>query len=109
MRHYYSWGKKALEEARRRRAGTCGRLDPSFVREMLEPPYKDRNSWKDTSVFSGNNKEIFDAELWAIADALEITRKMTLNNHNTPMKVFSDSQEALTAIRQLSFTRVVQR
>lgn len=69
---------------------------------------QNRNSWKDTSVFSGNNKEIFDAELWAIADALEITRKMTLNNHNTPMKVFSDSQEALTAIRQLSFTRVVQ-
>lgn len=44
---------------------------------------KDFNSWKNASVFLGKNKEIIDAELWAIADGLETARKTTSNNLNT--------------------------
>ena len=37
-----------------------------------------------------------------IANGLEVARKTTLNSHNTPITIFSDSQEALAKLRQLS-------
>lgn len=52
----------------------------------------------DPTLFQGKNKEILDAELWAISDGLKMVT--TLNNHNTSVTIFSDSREALTAIRQ---------
>lgn len=68
---------------------------------------KDCNSWKSISAFLGKNKvgknkETVDGELWAIANGLEVARKTTLNSHNTPITIFSDSQEALAKLRQLS-------
>ena len=63
---------------------------------------RDLNSWKSTSVFFGKNKEVLDAELWAMAEGLETARKITLNNDDTPVTIFSDSREALTAIQQLN-------
>lgn len=36
---------------------------------------KDLNSCKVASVFLGKNKENFDADLWLIADTLEMARK----------------------------------
>lgn len=50
----------------------------------------------------GNNKEVLDAELWAIAEGFKIARELTVNIHNTPVTIFSDSQEGLTAIGQLA-------
>lgn len=50
----------------------------------------------------GNNKEVLDAELWAIAEGLKIAREITVNIHNTPVTIFSDLQEALTVIRLLT-------
>lgn len=50
--------------------------------------------------FLGKNKEVLDAELWAIADALEMVRKKAVNDHVAPITVFSDLQEALASIRQ---------
>ena len=35
-------------------------------------------------------------------ESLEMARKITLNNNNTPITIFSDSREALIAIRQLT-------
>ena len=40
---------------------------------------KDYDSWENSSVFLGENKETVDAELWAIAG------KITLNSHQTPI------------------------
>ena len=53
-------------------------------------------------MFLGKNKEVHNAELWAIAEGLETARKRTLNNNNTLITIFSDSQEAFIAIRQLT-------
>lgn len=50
----------------------------------------------------GNNKEFLDAELWAIAEGLKIAREITVNIHNTPVMIFSDSQEALMVNRLLT-------
>lgn len=48
-------------------------------------------------MFLGKNKEILDAELWAISEALDIAKK-TNNMGNIPMTIFCDSQRALKAI-----------
>ena len=44
------------------------------------------------------NKEILDAELWAILEALDIARKETLNAKNAPITIFCDSQKEIRAI-----------
>ena len=44
----------------------------------------------------GKNKEILDAELWAISEALEIAEKIA--NPKMPVTILSDSQKALRAI-----------
>ena len=49
----------------------------------------------------GKNKEILDAELWAISEALDIAEKIA--NPRTPVTILSDSQKALRAIA-LPFT-----
>lgn len=42
-------------------------------------------------------RRYFDAELWAISEALGIARK-TVNAGNTPITIFCDSQKALRAV-----------
>lgn len=59
------------------------------------------NSWKSTAVFLGKNKEILDAELWAIANGLEAARKMKQET-NTPIIIFSYSREALAEIQKMN-------
>lgn len=44
-------------------------------------------------VFFGRNKEIFDAELCAIMNALEIAIEETSNTINTSITIFSDLQK----------------
>lgn len=41
----------------------------------------------------GKAKEILDAELWAISEALAIAKK-TVNVGNTPITIFCDSQKS---------------
>ena len=64
--------------------------------------WKGRNldQWKEKSYFLGKNKEILDAELWAIWKALEIELKETKNTRGIPVTVFCDSQRALEAIKR---------
>lgn len=95
--------KKVLEEAKKCRAasviGTDGsKLSQGNVGSVLSWKDRDLNGWKSTSLFLGKNKEILDAELWAISDGLKMVT--TLNNQNTSVTIFSDSREALTSIRQ---------
>lgn len=52
--------------------------------------------------FLKKNK-IFDAELWAILNALDIATQETLNANNTPMTIFCDLQKALQAIQHPSY------
>ena len=51
-------------------------------------------------MFLGKNKEILDAELWAISEALDTAMRETSTANNTLITIFCDSQKALTAIRQ---------
>ena len=46
--------------------------------------------WKEKGIFLGNNKEILDAELWAISNALDIAAKKTLNTKGIPITIFCD-------------------
>lgn len=48
--------------------------------------------------FLRKNKEMLDAELWAVLEALDIARKETLNAKNAYIKIFCDSQKAIKAI-----------
>ena len=95
----------AVQETRRYRTGAVmwidgSKSDQGNVGSAVSWKDKVSNSWKSTAVFLGKNKEILDAELWAIADGLDIARKMTCETENTPITIFSDSQKALTEIRK---------
>lgn len=48
------------------------------------------------------NKGIIDAELWAIATGLDLAGKITLQNPQTAVTIFSDSREAINTLGQLS-------
>ncbi len=48
--------------------------------------------------FLMENKDSFDAELWAISDALEISTKKTRNGNPTTVTVLTDSHAAITKI-----------
>ncbi len=45
---------------------------------------------------SRKDKEVLDAEIWTISDALDIAAKETLN---APVTIFCDSHEALRVIK----------
>lgn len=48
----------------------------------------------------GENKEVLDAELWAILKGLEIAIKI-LHERDAPVTIFCDSQKASKAIQQI--------
>lgn len=48
--------------------------------------------------FFGKHKDLFDAELWAISDALDLGSKKTRNAKPTTVTIFTDSQTAMTKI-----------
>lgn len=56
-------------------------------------------SMERKNIFLGKNKEVFDVELWAILDALDIITKETLNINNKPIQNFGGSQKALKAMQ----------
>ncbi len=99
--------KKALEEAKKYRAGYVFWVDGSKLSRgnagaAMCWKGKERDGWKNSSIFLGKNKEIIDAELWAIAIGLGTAEKVILYSHQTAITIFSDSREALTTLCQLS-------
>ena len=56
------------------------------------------NKWQEKRRYLGKNKESFDAELWAILDALEIGIKKTRNGNPTTVTVFTDSHAAIDKV-----------
>ena len=95
--------KNALEEAKKYHTGlimwTDGlKLDHGRVGAAVCWREKALDLWKEKSVFLGKIKEILDAELWGISNALDITAKETSNAKDVPITIFCDSQKALRAI-----------
>ena len=73
---------KALEEAKKYRAEYVIWVDGSKLSQGnagAAACWKDKNHnrWENKSIFLGKNKEIIDAELWAIAIGLETAGKIT--------------------------------
>ena len=62
--------------------------------------WKDKrlDRWKNMSYYLGKNKEILDAELWAISEALVVATK-EIPNAKIPITMFCDLEKALTAIQ----------
>ena len=99
--------KKAIEQAKRQQVGTVfwtdgSRLDTDNIGAAVTWKDKNVDKWKEMSVFFGKNKEILDAELWAISMALEAARRETRQNLEAPITVFTDSREALATLQQIS-------
>ena len=57
--------------------------------------------WKEKSQYLGKNKEIVDAGLWAISEALDIANKSGIGS-DIPVTIFCDSQKALNTIARPS-------
>ena len=54
------------------------------------------------SIFLGKNKEILDAELWAISMALEVAKGEIKRSSGDPITLFTDSRVALVTLQQIS-------
>lgn len=103
--------KQALVEATRHRNGLVmwtdgSKLDQGNAGDAICWKTKRLDRWKDKSVFLGKNKEIIDAELWAILEALIVATKEIQNTRGAPITVFCDSQKGLIAIQH---TRLIER
>lgn len=58
-------------------------------------------SWKTQKTHLGKNKETFDAELFAIAEALKLVNRKVIGNHATHLvRIFADSTAALKRIQE---------
>lgn len=95
--------KKALDKAKEEGEGLVlwtggSKLDQGNVGAADCWKDKARDEWKSQTVFLGKNKEVLDAELWAILKALEVALKI-LNEKDAPVTIFCDSQPALQAIQ----------
>lgn len=93
--------KEALEEARKDRTGLVlwtdeSKFDQGHIAAAVCWKDKTAGQWKEKSMFLGKNKEILDAELWAISEVLDIAKKTT-NMGNMPTTIFCDLQIALKA------------
>ncbi len=99
--------REAIEEAKKDKAGLVlctdgSKLDQGHAAAAVCWEDKPAGEWKEKSIFLGKNKEILDAELCAILEALDIVKKIA-NAKNTPVIILCDSQKALGAIA-LPFT-----
>ena len=94
--------KKALEEGRKTQTGLVlwtdgSRLDQGQVAAAVCWEDNFTGCWKEKSEYLGKNKEISDAELWAILVALDIASKTGIGR-DISVTIFCDSQKALNAI-----------
>lgn len=86
--------KEAIEEAKKDNPGLLlwtdsSKLDQGQVAAAVCWKEKSTAKWKEKNMFLGKNKEILDAELLAIFDALDIALKIA--NPRTSITICSDS------------------
>lgn len=92
--------KEALQDAKKEREvmvlWTDGsRSDTGKAGSAVVWLDKMSDKWQEKRRYSGENKDSFDAELWAISDALEISIKKTRNANPTTVTVFTGSHAAI--------------
>ena len=93
--------KEAMKEAKKDYQGQVfwtdrSKLDQGQAATAVSWEEKSTVKQKEKSMFLGKNKEILNAELWAILEALVIAGKMA--NSQISVIILSDSQKALRAI-----------
>ncbi len=67
----------------------------------IEPTQLD-NEWLTQKVTLGKNKEIFDAEMWGISEAVKIVEQMCLKTQQPLfISIFCDSQHAINRLKVL--------
>ncbi len=93
---------EALEGAKKDRTGLIfwtdgSKLDQGHAAAALCWKDKPAGQWREKSVFLGKNKEVLDAELWAVSETLDIAKKR-INIVNKLVTIFCDSQKAFKAI-----------
>lgn len=96
--------EKAVKEAKNPPAGKILWTDGSKLdsgKSGAGVVWKDlrTNKWQQKRHYLGTRKEPYDAELWALSDALEIAIKETRNTHNMTISIFTDSKAAMEYIR----------
>ena len=93
----------ALQEAKENREGMIfwtdgSRLDSGRSGSAVVWLDTNSNKWQEKRRYLGEKKYSFDAELWAISDALEMTIKKMRNTNPTIVTIFTDSHAAITKI-----------
>lgn len=93
----------ALQEAKENREGMIfwtdgSRLDSGRSGSAVVWLDTNSNKWQEKRRYLGEKKDLFDAELWAILDALEMTIKKTRYTNPTTVTIFTDSHAAITKI-----------
>ena len=59
------------------------------------------DKWQEKRRYLGKNKELFDVELWAISDTLELSTKKTKKGNLIMIIVFTDLYTAIAKIFEL--------
>ena len=95
--------KEAFHDAKKKREGMVlwtdgSRLDTGKAGSAVVWLDKMSDKWQEKRQYLGENKDLFDAELWAISDALEISIKKTRNTQPTTVTVFTDLHAAIGKI-----------
>jgi len=88
----------ALEEAKLEREGLVLWTDGSRKEDEwvgYAVVWKERNFWKKRRVHAGRQKEVFDAERYAMSEAMKIADEMAVENEVRRVTVFTDSQATL--------------
>jgi ribonuclease HI len=62
----------------------------------------ENGEWKERRIHLGQNKEVYDAELYGIAEAVSIAHRIVKKTGHTRIAVFSDAQAALKRIKDNS-------
>ena len=84
------------EEDQRNTVWTDGsRLENEAVGAAVA--FKEKGDWKREGTYLGRNKEVFDAEVFAIGRALEVLNDR--GEESTRYTIFSDSQAALSRVQ----------
>ena len=93
--------REAVQEAKKDRDGVVlwadgSRLDIGKAGSAVVWFEEKLDKWQEKRRYLGENKDSFDAELWAISDTIEIGIKKTRNGSLTTVTVFTDSQNVNT-------------
>ncbi len=97
--------KKAMDEAQKDTSDLALWSDGSKAESGAGAAVVWKNAstygWNIRKISLGKNKEIYDAELWGISEALKIALKESTSKKICRVTVFSDSQTALKQLRNV--------